>query len=205
MNQATDNQNTEQKIIEAAKQVFMEKGLEATKMSDIADRAGISRTALNYYYRTKEKLFYAIIEEVFNILLPKIEYMTILNGDTTSKIDAIVEIYDDLLRNHQFMPRFAFIEIQRNPQLIHDFVANNPIAQTYLNALDLLINPEVKNEKNPTIPKAHLISVFFGLLFVPYLIDPLLAMYRSTNEDEKTEFLDEHKKIVKKLLNAYFE
>ena len=48
---------SEVKIIEAAKQVFLEKGLENAKMQDIADTAGISRTALNYYYRTKENLF----------------------------------------------------------------------------------------------------------------------------------------------------
>jgi len=50
MSQLSDS---EVKIIEAAKQVFLEKGLENAKMRDIADTAGISRTALNYYYRTK--------------------------------------------------------------------------------------------------------------------------------------------------------
>lgn len=203
--QNTDNQNTEQKIITAAKQVFIEKGLEGAKMSDIAERAGMSRTALNYYYRTKEKLFYAIIEEVFNILLPKVENMSLTGDSLASRIDQIVDIYDDMLRNYENMPRFAFVEIQRNPKLIYDFIANNATAQNYLNALDMMINKGIKDGSIPNIPKAHLISIFFGLIFVPHLLEPLLAMYRDeVSKEGKDKFLDEHKKIVKKLLRAYF-
>ena len=46
----------ENRILEAAKQVFVRKGYEATKMGDVAAEAGIGRTALHYYYRTKEML-----------------------------------------------------------------------------------------------------------------------------------------------------
>ena len=53
---------SEVKIIEAAKQVFLEKGLENAKMQDIADTAGISRTALNYYYRTKRICFTRLLK-----------------------------------------------------------------------------------------------------------------------------------------------
>ena len=43
----------ESRILEAAKQVFVTKGYEATKMGDVAAKAGIGRTALHYYFRTK--------------------------------------------------------------------------------------------------------------------------------------------------------
>ena len=39
----------ENRILEAAKQVFVRKGYEATKMGDVAAEAGIGRTALHYY------------------------------------------------------------------------------------------------------------------------------------------------------------
>ena len=85
LNGMLENQETEHKIICAAKQVFIEKGLDGAKMSDIAERAGISRTALNYYYRTKENLFYAIIEQVFDLLLPRVENISSLKGDAAAK------------------------------------------------------------------------------------------------------------------------
>jgi len=198
------NQSTEYKIIDAAKDVFVEKGLQGAKMSEIAERAGMSRTALNYYYRTKENLFYAIIEQIFNILLPKIENLSILKGSISSKLNAVVDIYDETLRSNKHIPRFVFFEVQRNPKLIHDFVAQSEKAQLYLNTLGLLIDGEM-NKGESDVPKVHLISTFFGLVFVPYLLEPLLAMYRNSDEEEKEKFLDEHKRIVKKLLKAYFE
>lgn len=201
----TDNQPTEHKIIEAAKQVFIEKGLENAKMSDIAERAGISRTALNYYYRTKENLFYVLIEQIFDILLPKIENLSLLESSISSKVDKVIDIYDSMLRKNEYMPRFAFLEIQRNPQLVHDFVAQSEKAQLYLSTLGALINKDTDTGEMSGVSKAHLITTFFGLLFVPYLLEPLLAMYRDSNEKNKDEFLDEHKKIAKKLMLAYFQ
>ena len=201
-----DNQETERRIIQAAKQVFIEKGLDGTKMSDIAERAGISRTALNYYYRTKENLFYAIIEQVFDLLLPKVETLSALKGDMAAKVDAVVELYDNMLRQNEHMPRFVFVEIQRNPKLMYDFIEQSDKAQAYLKALSYLLSTGFpRREDAGQFPKTHLITVFFGLQFVPYLLEPLLAMYRGTERMERETFMDEHKAIVKKLLKAYFE
>ena len=62
----------ENRILEAAKQVFVRKGYEATKMGDVAAEAGIGRTALHYYYRTKEMLFDAIFDQLIDALLPNL-------------------------------------------------------------------------------------------------------------------------------------
>ncbi len=66
-------QDMESRIIEAAKRVFVRKGYEATKMGDIAADVGISRTAMHYYFRTKEMLFDAIFGQLMGALLPNIE------------------------------------------------------------------------------------------------------------------------------------
>ena len=58
--EAKDMNEMEPRIIEAAKRVFVRKGYEAATMSDVAAEVGIGRTALHYYYRTKEILFDAI-------------------------------------------------------------------------------------------------------------------------------------------------
>ena len=53
--------STEEKIKEAARTVFMKKGFSATRTRDIADEAGINLALLNYYFRSKEKLFELVI------------------------------------------------------------------------------------------------------------------------------------------------
>ena len=56
------NSNTEEKILEAAKEVFMKYGLYGARMQDIADTAGINKALLHYYFRNKEKLFDQVFE-----------------------------------------------------------------------------------------------------------------------------------------------
>jgi AcrR family transcriptional regulator len=201
----SENQSTEQKIIEAAKQVFIEKGLELAKMSDIAERAEISRTALNYYYRTKENLFYAIIEQVFDSLLPQIESLSAMPGNLSDKIGGVVDIYNNILRQNEYLPRFVFVELQRNPHIIYDFVEKSTKAQLYLQTIGILIGDKMFTNNDLKHSKMHLLTIFFGLVFVPYLLEPLLGLYREPDENLKTEFLDEHKELSKKILRNYFE
>ena len=62
----------ENSIIDAARRVFIKKGYVAASMGDIAIEAGIGRTTLNYYFRTKERLFESVFEQLMNYLLPNI-------------------------------------------------------------------------------------------------------------------------------------
>ena len=49
--------STEEKILTAAKKVFLTRGMDGARMQDIADEAGINKALLHYYFRSKEKLF----------------------------------------------------------------------------------------------------------------------------------------------------
>ena len=59
----TNEQNTEQVILEAAEAEFLEKGYDGAKMLSIARKAGVAHSMLHYYYRSKENLFQAVIRE----------------------------------------------------------------------------------------------------------------------------------------------
>ena len=50
------DQSTEEKILAAAKKVFMTRGMAGARMQDIADEAGINKALLHYYFRSKDKL-----------------------------------------------------------------------------------------------------------------------------------------------------
>ena len=65
--------NTEGKILIAARQVFIEKGLAGARMQDIADRAEINKAMLHYYFKNKEMLFELIFKETAGRLFPHFE------------------------------------------------------------------------------------------------------------------------------------
>src|SRR3546814_7833693 len=68
------NISTEEKIKEAARKVFTRKGYAAARTRDIAEEAGINLALLNYYFRSKEKLFHQVMiermQELFGVLIP---------------------------------------------------------------------------------------------------------------------------------------
>ena len=60
----TKNNSTEQKIFEAATQLFLEKGVDRTSVREIATKANINLALMNYYFRSKENLFDAIFSKL---------------------------------------------------------------------------------------------------------------------------------------------
>lgn len=54
---------TRERLIEVARELFAHKGLEATTMNDIAAASGRGRRTLYTYFRNKEEIYYAVIED----------------------------------------------------------------------------------------------------------------------------------------------
>ncbi len=59
---------TKKKILETAELVFAEKGLYGSRVDEIADRAGVNKRMLYAYYGSKEQLYIAVLEEVYDRL-----------------------------------------------------------------------------------------------------------------------------------------
>ena len=74
MTTTNNNEDLEKKIIEAAKELFIENGFAETSMSDIAAKVGINRPALHYYFRTKDKMFQAVFGNIILSFIPKIHH-----------------------------------------------------------------------------------------------------------------------------------
>ncbi|MBD8890809.1 TetR family transcriptional regulator C-terminal domain-containing protein [Labrenzia suaedae] len=60
---------TERLILKAAEDVFAEYGFKGATTGKIADRAGIPKANLHYYFSTKEALYRQVVENIFQIWL----------------------------------------------------------------------------------------------------------------------------------------
>jgi AcrR family transcriptional regulator len=121
MKQLKDS-STEEKILEAAKNVFMKYGLYGARMQDIADTAGINKALLHYYFRNKEKLF----DKVFEGALQKYFQQMDVFGDTTLPIKERIFRYIDnitaFLSEYPQMTMFIIKEISINPEMFKEKV-----------------------------------------------------------------------------------
>lgn len=75
-------------ILEAAKELFELKGVEATTMDDIAKHADYSKSTIYVYFKSKEDIYNSIVED----------YMSILTGEIETCIDAETGFEDSYYR-----------------------------------------------------------------------------------------------------------
>ncbi len=111
------SKDTEQAILLAAEQEFMQKGYDGAKTVSIAHNAGVTHAMLHYYFGTKERLFNKIFNEKLS-LLGKMVTDVIIEPDTTplEKITAVVDRHFEFLVEHPDLPRFLLNELAYNPQ-----------------------------------------------------------------------------------------
>ncbi len=111
------SKDTEQAILLAAEQEFMQKGYEGTKTVTIARNAGVTHAMLHYYFGTKERLFNKIFNEKMS-LLGKMVTDVIFEPDMTplEKITAVVDRHFNFLVEHPDLPRFLLNELAYNSE-----------------------------------------------------------------------------------------
>jgi len=108
-----EKQKTEERILDAAKEVFIRKGKAGTRMQEIADKAGINKSLLHYYYRSKEKLFGAVFKFAFSRFAPRMIKMLNTEKDIFEVLELFISNYIDLIKKNPFIPMFILGEINK--------------------------------------------------------------------------------------------
>jgi len=120
---AENDKLTEEKIFDAAIEVFLEKGMDGARMQNIAEKADLNKALLHYYYRTKEKLFAAVFEAVAKKLFGK--FSPLIETDLTleEKIRFFFREHIAFLQANPRLPGFVINEVNRNPERIRKILA----------------------------------------------------------------------------------
>jgi TetR/AcrR family transcriptional regulator len=115
---------TEEKIFEAATDVFVDKGMDGARMQDIASHAGINKALLHYYYRTKDQLFNAVFEMIAAKVLKKFAPVFDEKLSLEEKIRFFFKEHITFLQENPKLPAFVLNEINRNPARIKKLLKN---------------------------------------------------------------------------------
>ncbi len=160
--------NIEQKIIMAARQMFIEKGFQETSMKDIAAQVGINRPTLHYYFHTKEKMFQTVHQSILIALLPKIKDI-IINKDIPieSRIGEIVDAYYDLFGSNPCMPLFVMREACRNISSLVDSIKSFNLEHLFLDVRDTILE-QMQEGNIRKVPPRFVFLTFYGLMTMPF-------------------------------------
>jgi AcrR family transcriptional regulator len=127
---------TEEKIFEAATEVFVEKGMDGARMQDIANQAGINKALLHYYYRTKEKLFTAVFEMIARKIFKKFAPVFDENLSLEDKIRFFFKEHISFLQENPGLPGFILNEVNRHPERIKKLLASVDFENLWLKLYD---------------------------------------------------------------------
>ncbi|MCD4772387.1 MAG: TetR/AcrR family transcriptional regulator [Bacteroidales bacterium] len=191
---SSKNINTELKILKAAKKVFIIKGFEGSRMQEIADTAGINKSLLHYYFRTKDNLFDAVFKDVFFSMIPRIAKMFESDMSIFNKIEIFVNDYIDMIVQNPYLPNFIFHETNRNPNRVIFLLRDawiNPLL-----IIDIFDEEIKKGNIKPIDPKQLILNIISMCVF-PFVAKPVMqSLFFNNNEDEYKIFIEERKKEV---------
>lgn len=192
---------TEEQILNAAKQVFQRHGFAGARMQAIADEAGINKSMLHYYFRSKDKLFQRVFQESIRQFFPKI--FTVLNADLdfTSKVEKLVDTYYSMFLENPHLPRFVIHEMNQHPKRFKKFMQNNgmKIPEHFMKQ----IKSEADAGRIKKIDPKEFVINTIGLCVFPLIARPMIETVFKMDDKQYKEFLENRKKELPKfILNA---
>ena len=187
----TKDISAEEKILEAARQVFENKGMSGARMQEIADEAKINKSLLHYYYRSKQKLFEAVFKTAFHKLAPQINI--ILNSDQSvcEKIRNFSMNYTSFMIKHPYLPNFILQELNRNPAFVKELISTKTFPS--MKNFQKQIREAVANKKIRKIEAEQLFINILSLNIFPFVAAPLLKGFINANDKEYKTVLENRK------------
>lgn len=119
------HRNTEQNIMAAAEELFLEKGYRAATTMKIAEKAGVTHAMLHYYFRTKEQIFIKVLDknqqELFSFVRP---IMTMNTENAWETIKGAISLFYDFLNSHRRYAPMIYDVQSQNPELLNRYKKN---------------------------------------------------------------------------------
>ncbi|MFZ4428004.1 MAG: TetR/AcrR family transcriptional regulator [Saprospiraceae bacterium] len=188
--------STEEKILEAARELFADRGYSGVRMREIAARAGINKGLLHYYFRNKEALFISVFKESFSRFSRKLNDIMASEQKLPDKIDTIVEEYMSLLIANPNLPGFIISELHTNTAAFVGEIMSLPdrpdpsllVMQLHLEAQMGRIRPN-----DPFHTVLHILSI----CAFPFIAKPIFQRIARLDDEGYLQLMQQRKAAIK--------
>ena len=190
------NNNTEQKIKEAARVVFTRKGFAATRTRDIAEESGFNLALINYYFRSKQQLFEMVMIEHIQLFFHSI--LGLLNDPDTDfeeKLEHLAGHYIDMLIKNPDLPVFVLGEIRSDAEaFMYKVMGRERLPQVpliFTQWQQYCIAHEIK----PVNP-IHFMINFLSLIIFPFAAGPIIRNRAGMDMEQYHTLMQQRKKLI---------
>lgn len=184
------------RILDAADVVFVRRGIDSARMQEIADRAGVNKALLHYYFRSKVGLARAVWVRIASSFVPGV--MQMLGSDLAleDKIDRFVDAYHKTLTRHPYLLAFALGESTRRPDIVEDFytLERRRAARGMIDVLRRQIDERVEaGTMAPISAEQFFVTLVSSCLF-PFAARPMLTEVLGLEPAAIASFLEQRRK-----------
>lgn len=175
---------TEQTILEAAEQEFLEKGFAGAKTTAIAKRAGVNHAMIHYYFRTKENLFTMVFQQKIRILAES--FSQSFNQDLSffDQLKLAIGTHFDFIAANPRLLFFVYGEIITNDRRKKMLVQSVfPKLKGIVKRLKDGIDAEVESGTIRFIRPTELLMNIIALNAITFLAMPLLQIIKRNDKE----------------------
>ena len=193
---------TEQRIFNAALEVFSRKGKDGARMQEIADCAKINRALLHYYFRSKGQLYEAVFEHGFKQFMGGLRQSLRSERSFENSLRTFIHGYMDYINEHQEMARL----------MINECISGGLILEAYLtDAIEkrnempgLLLEDRIRGaieagEIREVDPAHTMLTIISACLF-PFVALPTVRLFHPESVTDFDEFVGERKRHIVDLI-----
>lgn len=169
------SKDTEQKILDAATEVFLEKGHDGARMQEIADKAGINKALLHYYFRSKQKLFHKVFKKEAQAMLASIFSNHSPADNFMVFLEKFISGYLENISTRKNILRFILWELDKSPKEVAAWFFEVFEESGYPgNPIILRVEKAVKDKEIRAIDPKNFVLSLLGMCVFPFVAEPLL-------------------------------
>jgi TetR/AcrR family transcriptional regulator len=191
----TKTRDTEQLIVDTARQIFLVEGRLHATTEDIGKVSGLPRTSVHYYFRTRDLLFRRVFNEALEDLTKRLN--TIVESDLPfgTKIEQYVETWLSNSLMYPHLDTFVVTEI-----INQKYVPIDKKAGARMNAFMKQIQKAMDKGMIIKMPPVHFLLNLFSLLRYPSIAAPLYKKLLAISDRQYQKLLKERKEFILKSL-----
>lgn len=155
-----------ERILQAAIQVFAQKGFYATRVSEIAKAAGVADGTIYLYFENKDAVLISIFEDRMNALLGILERISTSERTSEEKLRRIMELQLGLLEDSRDLAEVVTVNLRQSSTLLKQYAA--PLFTRYLELIANVIavgqrDGRFRSDINPRVAARALFGGLDGL------------------------------------------
>jgi len=191
------DRDTETRILDAARAVFVRKGTSGARVQDIAAEAGVNQALVHYYFGSKDVLAERVFLEAASAVAGAFAPVPDPSLTLEQMIERFVVGYVRAVRQAPFIPAYLMAEAHHHPErldaLFEAAIGTVPatLMQTTLAHVERVIAERVAaGSMRPMSPRQLLVSVM-ALTVFPFVARPILVAAFRLDGEGFERFLDE--------------